>query len=154
MVKVEDFWRMYNNLYTVTEIIPNTDYLMFRKGIRPEWEDPWNKKGGKWVVTLPIEEDMEEEAEQAWMQLLMHMIGGQFPDDCYELINGAIFSVREKHWRMTLWCNDNNNIPKLRRIGNKFKELCNFPSKFKVIYQIHEKAIQHDLNNEAFLTLD
>ena len=36
---MEDFWRMYNNLYTVIEIIPNTDYLMFRKGIRPEWEE-------------------------------------------------------------------------------------------------------------------
>lgn len=132
---------MYNNLYTVTEIIPNTDYLMFRKGIRPEWEDPRNKKGGKWVVTLPIEEDMEEEANEAWMQLLMHMVGGLFPEDCYDLINGAIFSVREKHSRITLWCNDNNNIPKLRRIGNKFKELCGFPPEFVFIYQVHEKAI-------------
>lgn len=60
---LEDFWRMFNNLYTSSEIIPNTDYLMFRKGVRPEWEDPRNKKGGKWVVTLPIEEDMEEECQ-------------------------------------------------------------------------------------------
>ena len=125
---------MYNNLYTVQEIIPNTDYLMFRKGIRPEWEDPRNKKGGKWVITLPIEEDMEEEAQKAWMSLLMHMVGGLFPEDCYELINGAIFSVREKHWRISLWCNDNNNIPKLRRIGNKFKELSAFPPKFLFVY--------------------
>jgi translation initiation factor 4E len=145
---------MYNNVYSVSEIIPNTDYLMFRKGIRPEWEDPRNKKGGKWVVTLPIEEDMEEEADQAWGELCMHMIGGLFPEDCYDLINGAIFSVREKHWRITLWCNDNNNIPKLRRIGNKFKELCAFPSKFLFVYQVHEKAIKHNLDNEAFLKLD
>ena len=41
--------------------MPNTDYMLFRKGIRPEWEDPANKDGGKWVVTLAIEEDMEEE---------------------------------------------------------------------------------------------
>ena len=51
---------------------------------------------------------MEEEANEAWMQLLMHMVGGLFPEDCYDLINGVIFSVREKHTRITLWCNDNN----------------------------------------------
>jgi translation initiation factor 4E len=52
---------MYNHVYVITEIIPNTDFLMFKKGIRPEWEHPCNKGGGKWVVTLPIEEDMEDE---------------------------------------------------------------------------------------------
>lgn len=113
---------MYNNTYQISEIIPNTDYLLFKKGIRPEWEDPYNKQGGKWVVTLPIEEDMEEECNYAWEQLVLHMIGGLF--EYYELINGAIYSIREKHQRISLWCNDNNNIPKLKRIGNKFKELC------------------------------
>ena len=58
---IEDFWRMFHNIYSVEEIMPNTDYMLFKKGIRPEWEDPHNKAGGKWVVTLPIEEDMEEE---------------------------------------------------------------------------------------------
>ena len=125
---------MYNNVYTVSEIISNTDYLMFKKGIRPEWEDPRNKKGGTWVVTLPIEEDMEEECDHAWMLLLLHMIGGLFPEDCVELINGAILSIRDKHWRISLWCNDNNNIPRLKRIGVMFKELCRLPAKFKFGY--------------------
>ena len=65
---------MYNNLYNVEEIMPNTDYMMFKKGIRPEWEDPDNREGGKWVVTLPIQEDMEEEATQAWTKSLVSMI--------------------------------------------------------------------------------
>ena len=60
---VEDFWCMYNNIYKVEEIMPNTDYMLFKKGVRPEWEDPHNRDGGKWVVTLPIEEDMEEECD-------------------------------------------------------------------------------------------
>lgn len=60
---IEDFWCMYNNIYKVHEIMPNTDYMLFKKGVRPEWEDPQNREGGKWVVTLPIEEDMEEECD-------------------------------------------------------------------------------------------
>ena len=65
-IQIEDFWHMYNNLYSVSEIISNTDYLLFKKGIRPEWEDPENKHGGKWVVTMPIEDDLEEDCENAW----------------------------------------------------------------------------------------
>ena len=42
-LKIEDFWKMYNNTYQVSDLIANTDYLMFKKGIRPEWEDPHNK---------------------------------------------------------------------------------------------------------------
>ena len=69
---------MYNNTYSINELISNTDYLLFKKGIRPEWEDPHNNQGGKWVVTLPIEDDMEEECDEAWRNLLLNMIGGLF----------------------------------------------------------------------------
>lgn len=136
--QIEDFWRMFNNVYQIDEIIPNTDYLLFKHGIKPEWEDPMNNKGGKWVVTIPIEEDMEEECMQIWLQLILHMIGGHLEDvedrkDKY-LINGAIFSIRDKHYRISLWCHDNNNIPKLRRIGLKFKELAKLPQKYKFCY--------------------
>ena len=56
--------------------MPNTDYMLFKKGIRPEWEDASNKDGGKWVVTLAIEEDMEVECGQAWLKSLTTMISG------------------------------------------------------------------------------
>ena len=81
-------------------------------------------------MTLPIEDDMEEECDDAWLQLILHMIGGLFDEDSRDLINGAIFSIRDKHHRISLWCKDNNNIPKLRRIGLKLKELCNLPEKY------------------------
>ena len=86
------------------------------------------------MVTLPIEDDMEEECDQAWLNLVLTMIGGLFDGECNELINGAIFSVRDKHLRISLWCSDNNNIPKLRRIGLKFKELSEFEEKYKFDY--------------------
>jgi len=31
---------MYNNISKVEELMPNTDYMLFKKGVRPEWEDP------------------------------------------------------------------------------------------------------------------
>jgi len=150
---VEEFWQMYNNTYRISQIIPNTDYLFFKKGIRPEWEHPLNYNGGKWVVTLPIEDDMEEECELAWESLLLHMIGCLFEEEEDELINGAVFSIRDKHHRMSLWLKDNNYVGKLKKIGLKFKEICNLPEKYKFGYQVHKKALSHELDNEAFLQI-
>ena len=64
------------------------------------------------------------------------MVGGLFSEELIELINGAIFSIRDKHQRISLWLRDNNNIPKLRRIGLKLKEICQF-EKYKFGYQVH-----------------
>ena len=92
--------------------MPNTDYMLFKKGIRPEWEDPSNKNGGKWVVTLPIEEDMEEECGQAWIKSLVTLISAQIEEE--EILNGIVLSVREKHLRLSLWCSESSNVPKLK----------------------------------------
>ena len=119
---IEDFWRMYHNIYSVEEIMPNTDYMLFKKGIRPEWEDPHNRAGGKWVVTLPIEEDMEEECGQAWLKSLATIISGPVEDEDLpkygqdristaemQNLNGIVLAVREKHLRLSLWCSDAKN---------------------------------------------
>ena len=97
--------------------MPNTDYMLFKKGIRPEWEDPQNRDGGKWVVTLPIEEDMEEECGQAWIKSLVTLISGQIEDKEMDVINGIVLSVREKHLRLSLWCSDKENQQTLKSIG-------------------------------------
>lgn len=101
---------MYNNLYSVSEIISNTDYLLFKKGIRPEWEDPENKNGGKWVITMPIEDDLEEDSENAWLQLILHLISGQLPKEQRDVINGIVFSIRDKHMRLSIWISVSKEI--------------------------------------------
>ena len=36
----------------LNDLIPNTDYMLFKADIRPEWEVPSNKYGGRWVWTI------------------------------------------------------------------------------------------------------
>ena len=114
---------MYNNLYSVSEIISNTDYLLFKKGIRPEWEDPENKHGGKWVVTMPIEDDLEEDCENAWQQLILHLISGQFPKEQRNVINGIVISVRDRFLRISVWCSVSKEVALLQAIGYKLREI-------------------------------
>ena len=127
---------MFQNTFSVREVISNTDYLIFKKGIRPEWEDPANKNGGKWVVTMPIENAMEEECEKAWLSLLLHLIGGLLDYEFRKVINGVVFSIRDKHLRLSLWCSlgDDESKPLLTKIGLKMKEICKLDSKLKYGY--------------------
>ena len=146
---------MYNNTYTIGELLSNTDYLIFKKGIRPEWEDPHNKDGGKWVVTLPIEDDMEEEVDKAWLQLLLHITGGFFERKERDLINGMIFSIRDKHLRMSLWCNSSTEVESIKVIGKKFKQISNLDKKYKFVYQIHyNAAVLEKRDNSSVFTIE
>ena len=146
---------MFQNTFSVREVISNTDFLIFKKGIRPEWEDPANKNGGKWVVTMPIEDAMEEECEKAWLNLLLTLIGGLFEYDHRKVINGVVFSIRDKHLRLSLWLSvgDDESIPLIRKIGLKMKEICRLDGKLKYGYQVHQKALKHDLDNQNLIVV-
>ena len=134
---IEDFWHMYNNLYSVSEIISNTDYLLFKKGIRPEWEDPENKLGGKWVVTMPIEDDLEEDSERAWLNLILHLIAGQFPRDQLAVINGLVFSIRDKHMRISIWTSVSKETALLQAIGHRLREISQIDPQYRFGFQEH-----------------
>lgn len=46
---IQNFWRFWNNI-DVSKFPPGSNLRMFKKGIKPQWEDPLNRKGGKWTV--------------------------------------------------------------------------------------------------------
>lgn len=96
---------------------------------------------------------MEEEVGQAWVSSLATLISGQLDKDEMEVVNGIILSVREKHLRLSLWCADSQNIPLLKGIGRRFKNMCGFHSKFEFKYMLHEKALKHDLDNQSYVDI-
>ena len=52
------------------EIMHNTDYLFFKAWIRPEWEDPYNTQGGKWVLTINTEEIPKVNLQDIWEKIV------------------------------------------------------------------------------------
>ena len=47
---IEDFWGMYNNVPGIDTMEDNSDYMFFKEGIRPAWEDPANANGGSYTL--------------------------------------------------------------------------------------------------------
>lgn len=55
------------------ELSNANDYHLFRAGIKPMWEDPANKRGGKFTVRL-----RKGFASRYWEDLLLAVVGEQF----------------------------------------------------------------------------
>jgi len=62
---------VYNHMPELLSLVPNTDFLMFKARIKPEWEDKENRGGGKWVLTIPKEEISGVNLQNIWEKLVI-----------------------------------------------------------------------------------
>lgn len=49
---VEDFWSLYNHIRVASDLKHGNDYSLFKRNIRPMWEDQSNKRGGRWLMNI------------------------------------------------------------------------------------------------------
>ncbi|KAJ9439740.1 hypothetical protein DIPPA_70092a, partial [Diplonema papillatum] len=70
---VEDFWSTYNHIKRPNALTYGANYHVFKDGIKPMWEDPANKKGGRFVMVIShFKEDSR--LNDIWEHLLLAMI--------------------------------------------------------------------------------
>lgn len=86
----QDFWRLWNHMPQPSELLESkrmvrecttTNFLyvidavmIFRDGIRPEWEDPENAKGGHFQIQLKPQVGGGQ-VDEYWNNLVLGMIG-------------------------------------------------------------------------------
>lgn len=74
----------------------NTDCHVFRRGIKPIWEDEANAKGGKWMVRL-----RKGLAGRLWEHLIIGLLGDQF--QLGGEVVGVVLSVRSHEDILSVW---------------------------------------------------
>jgi translation initiation factor 4E len=94
---VEEFWTVYTHLRRPSTLPHVSDYHLFKKGIRPVWEDKENKNGGKWNIRLK-----KGVANRYWEDLMLAIVGDQFGDAGEDLC-GAVLSVRGNEDVLSVW---------------------------------------------------
>lgn len=105
----EEFWEVYAHLKRPSSLPVVSDYHLFKKDVRPIWEDDINKKGGKWVVRMK-----KGVADRFWEDLLLALIGDQF-GDAGEEVCGAVLSVRNGEDILSIWTRtDGGRVLKIR----------------------------------------
>lgn len=136
---VEDFWRYYNHLVKPSKIELNANYHLFKKGIKPMWEDPGNMKGGKWVLLLRGGD--KNLSDVVWENVVLGLIGETL--DSEDEICGAVMSRRKAGDRIAVWNKNRENETAVLTVGRKLKSLFGLdPNKVQVSYQSHEDSLK------------
>ena len=90
---VETFCRYFNWLKPPSKLERNSNYHLFKSGIKPMWEDEANANGGKWVLTMKQNPQL---LDRCWMWLAMALIGEDLDDG--DEICGAVVSLIWGSW--------------------------------------------------------
>ncbi|KAJ7711264.1 translation initiation factor eIF 4e-like domain-containing protein [Mycena metata] len=116
---VEEFCRYFNWLKPPSNLDRNSNYHLFKSGIKPMWEDEANANGGKWVLTMKNNPTL---LDRCWNWLAMALVGEEL-EEGQDLICGAVVSLRSKVDRIQVWTRTKDDVEKLNGIGKKLVKL-------------------------------
>ncbi|KAH8174642.1 eukaryotic initiation factor 4E domain-containing protein [Sarocladium implicatum] len=153
---VEEFWGIHNNVAPVSNLAQKSDYHVFKAGVRPEWEDPQNKHGGKW--SYQYKDKSSVDIDRIWLQVMMAAIGETLENEEDGEVMGVVVNVRKGFYRVGVWtrtlgkpipgrgegdvAGGKGRSPEkgkdiLMSIGRRFKEVLELPANAQVEYSGH-----------------
>jgi translation initiation factor 4E len=141
---IEDFWAVYHHMQEVAALESGCDYALFKTGIRPMWEDPANKEGGRWLLTLDRFQRLQY-LNQIWLEIMLYLIGGDHKDDnTDDCINGAVVNIRNKADKVALWLpiadKNQGHGPKILEVGHELKSRMAIPKHFPIHFETHSNV--------------
>lgn len=134
---VEEFWHVYNHLQRPNNLPTTTDYHFFRDGIKPTWEDASNSKGGKWIVRL-----RKGLASRYWEEIVLALIGCQFPGIPHNEVCGAVVSIRYSEDIVSVWNKTAHDREITDRLRDCIKKILQLPTFVHMEYKPHETSLQ------------
>ncbi|XP_034233646.1 eukaryotic translation initiation factor 4E-1A-like [Thrips palmi] len=147
---VEDFWSLYNHIRNASELSTGCDYSLFKKGVRPMWEDDANKHGGRWLLSV---DKKTQDLDRYWLEVLLCMVGEAF-DEYSDEVCGAVVNVRARGDKIGIWTADANHSSSIMEIGRRLKERLRMPPKLTMSFQSHkDTASKVGANSKSMFTV-
>lgn len=134
---VEEFWGIYNAIPPPNQLPLKSDYHLFKEGIRPEWEDAQNSKGGKWLYSFSKRESAPI-INDLWLRGLLAVIGETIEDEENE-VNGIVLNVRKQAFRVGVWTRDCEES-KLITVGERLKLILQLQGRQKIEFMSHDAS--------------
>eukprot|EP01065_Artemidia_motanka_P052335 TRINITY_DN942_c0_g2_i1.p1 TRINITY_DN942_c0_g2~~TRINITY_DN942_c0_g2_i1.p1 ORF type:complete len:705 (+),score=317.79 TRINITY_DN942_c0_g2_i1:335-2449(+) len=117
---VQGFWAYWESLH-VHNLKDHCNLRVFKKGIKPLWEDQSNRDGGKWVVRgVP-----KDNRRHLWTQMVTALVKGRLDADQPQFVCGVVLSTRDVGDSMQLWVTDGS--PQISQTAQTLRELL-FPT--------------------------
>ena len=162
---VDEFWSVFNTLFSSEGFMKHSDFMLFKKGTLPMWEDENNKNGGSWLYHMNQQQHNKnghhdvinkniDPMYNSWIHTLLEMIGDNFcgddnettspveqkssnqsEDHICDYISGAYLNNR-KAKKISLWTKDYKNEKMTRRIGRKWKSLLKLSEYVTITFEV------------------
>lgn len=138
---IEEFWGIQSSIPAVDTL--RSDYFFFKEGIKPQWEDEHNSKGGKWVVNILDSELGAGTVAKFWGRLMFSIIGGtlEYNEETKEFedeINGFYISYKKFGYKAQIWTKSCDKEA-VMKVGEKLKTLLQL-SEFGIEEEINAKG--------------
>ncbi|TKR75712.1 hypothetical protein L596_016965 [Steinernema carpocapsae] len=113
------------------------DYMLFKEGVKPMWEDENNRNGGRWRVSIESRKNHSYiRTDSYWHDLMEAFVEGHFADS--EDILGIVVNRRSKGDKISVWTRDASNEEATERVGKELKKLLGMPKSDKMAYFAHK----------------
>merc|ERR1712025_1106224 len=130
---IEDFWQVHNYIEPASKLNQGCDYMVFKKGNQPDWEDFQNMAGGRWMANIDKNNDA---VDNYWLEIIFILIG-EHAGEHADMVNGAVINIRAKTHKLAMWLKDANNMNAVMQIGRLVKSRLNLRE--KIHFTIHRE---------------
>jgi len=129
----ESFAQFWNQGYEdASQPPPYCKVMVFKRGIKPVWEDPYNKNGGKFVLRAADHHN----ALGMYLVLTLRLVFGLLGD--LEEFCGSILTIKGPYVWLQLWNRDTNS----RELITKTRDALYSLFSKKNVYQVHKVSIR------------
>lgn len=125
---LENFWTFFVQLRNPSMVKINQDYALFKKGIKPMWEDPANVRGGQWIFVIQkSHQKYRFLVDHVWNEIVLALICSIFKPSIMDLVCGIVFSMRISCFtKISIWISDYKAVREILVLGHELKRITNF----------------------------
>jgi len=130
---IEEFWQLHQLLQPASKLSLGCDYSLFRAGIVPDWEDPANVGGGRWIY-----KPSRAQLDEAWLELLVFLIG-EHADDQASQVNGAVVNLRKRSDKLAVWMKNARDMVTVVDVGRQVRNRLVLRPYAKIQFSVHRE---------------
>lgn len=125
----EDFWGFYQHIRRPDSLPKGCEFFLFKSGIKPAWEHPDNKGGGRFVLHIK-----KLFANKTWEDMLIALITSTKNEGD---INGVVINVRSWEILLSVWTKKITGEETLEKYRNWLQKSLGMTEKIKIEYKQH-----------------
>lgn len=123
----EEFWGYYQHIRRPDSLPKGCEFLLFKEGIQPLWEDPANHGGGRFVLHIK-----KIFSTKTWEDILLAFI---ITEENFDKLNGVVINVRGWEVLLSIWTKELNTEEELEKYKKWIRNSLGMTENIKIDYK-------------------